>query len=162
MRIKINVKFALLTIGIILLFIIIFCIRLWQPERQILKHQQHLFNAVESRDWKDATAFFADDYHDHWQQTKPMAISEARQAFRYFFVISIQASSVDCSADGDLGRFSARLKVLGSGAAISEYVKEHVNRLKQPFVFHWKRESWKPWDWKLTEIDQPELRIPQE
>jgi len=34
-----------------------------------------------------------------------------------------------------------------------------VAELKEPFSFTWRQVSWKPWDWKLVRVDQPELEI---
>src|ERR1051326_7988870 len=35
---------------------------LWQPERQIDRHTQHLLRRVEHRDWAGLSAFLAEDY----------------------------------------------------------------------------------------------------
>jgi hypothetical protein len=29
-----------------------------------------------------------------------------------------------------------------------------------PFELRWRHESWKPWDWKLVEVHNPELEVP--
>ncbi|HEY1583637.1 MAG TPA: hypothetical protein VGF73_11125 [Chthoniobacterales bacterium] len=37
---------------------------------------------------------------------------------------------------------------------------EWVNSLTTPFELRWRRESWKPWDWKLVEVRNPGLELP--
>jgi hypothetical protein len=57
-------------------------------------------------------------------------------------------------------RFMANLKVQGSGGPLTEIVEDHVNSLRGPFTFEWVHRSWKPWDWKLSTVEQEELKIP--
>ena len=41
----------------------------------------------------------------------------------------------------------------------AEAIIERANALESDFQFDWHKESWKPWDWKLTAVRQPELHI---
>jgi hypothetical protein len=42
------------------------------------------------------------------------------------------------------------------------YARDEVNALREPFTMTWRKKSWKPWDWELIRVEQPELRIPIE
>ena len=52
-----------------------------------------------------------------------------------------------------------RWTIDGTGVAGAEMVKESVNELSAPFVFQWKHRTWKPWDWRLVRVDNPELNL---
>ena len=28
-----------------------------------------------------------------------------------------------------------------------------ANRLKTPFIFHWRKENWRPWSWRIHRIE---------
>ena len=61
--------------------------------------------------------------------------------------------------DDGTGTTRARLILAGRGSPLAEYAVERVARLTQPFTFTWRQRSWKPWDWVLTKMEQPELEI---
>jgi hypothetical protein len=35
-----------------------------------------------------------------------------------------------------------------------------TRQLDQPFSFHWKKEGWWPWTWRLVNITNPALELP--
>jgi hypothetical protein len=132
---------------------------LWQPERQVRLHTAHLLKAVEGRRWNKVQSFVADNYSDRWSHDKEFVLRESKEVFRQFLFITIQGETLSCSISGSTGVTRDRVKISGSGSPIAELAMERVNRLRQPFVFTWERASWKPWDWRLTRFDQPELEI---
>ncbi len=66
----------------------------------------------------------------------------------------------------DMGRPGLRDPVAHSHRRIRRAdcpVRDAAGRkLEKPFVFKWRHQSWKPWDWALVEIDQRELEIPSD
>jgi hypothetical protein len=132
---------------------------LWQPERQALKHQQSLLKAASNRNWKKVAALIGEEYKDQWGFDKKSAIREGREILRQFFVLEIQGETVAIEAGKNTIAILQRLTVDGKGTVVAEMVKGEVNKLRQPFHFEWKRQSWKPWDWQLVRTDNVELRI---
>lgn len=130
---------------------------LWQPERQLRLHQQHLLKAMESRNWNAFSRLLADGYSDRWGGTKPEMVGMASDALRHFFVLSVQGEILE-QAQRE-GRIVERVKISGRGSAIADLVMERVNTLASPFVFTWAHRSWQPWDWQLTRVEQPELQV---
>jgi hypothetical protein len=53
-----------------------------------------------------------------------------------------------------------KIVVKGLGGGLAIYARDEVNSLAQPFTMTWRKHGWKPWDWQLQRIEQPELRIP--
>jgi hypothetical protein len=122
--------------SLVVVTILLRCLWLWQPERQLLLHQAHLRSAVERHDWAKIRIMVDPDYADRWGHTRDTGIEEARQA---------------------LGTVTERWKIDGTGTEFAPMVQERVNALQTPFVFTWKHGSWKPWDWTLVRVDNAEL-----
>lgn len=138
---------------------VLYCLWLWQPERQVLKHHEHFIKAAETRNWRRVEAFIDAGYSDRWGHDKAFVLRESREILRQFFALSIVSAVGSCDVIGHAATVSATLKMAGTGTPIAEMAKNEVNALRAPFVFEWKRQSWKPWDWKLTRVDHPQLRL---
>lgn len=135
------------------------CAWLWQPERQARLHQQHLLRAFEERDWGDIAGFLAEDYADRWGHDKAFVLREGREVFRQFLWVAVAGEIVRAEVSGDAARMDVRVRLSGRGSPLAEVAMERVNALGEPFVFEWKRRSWKPWDWQLVRLDQAELQM---
>jgi len=135
------------------------CVWLWQPERQLLLHQAHLRAAVEARDWSKVESLIDPAYADRWGYTRTTAIRDARQWLGQFFALTIATEPGGDQWTHDAGTVTERWTMDGTGTAMSEMVKERVNALHAPFSFQWKHASWKPWDWTLTRVDNPDLAL---
>lgn len=159
---KIKIQTAWRVFFALLIALAIYLAWLWQPARQVRKHQQAMLDAAESRSWQRVAAFLAADYQDQWKQDRALAISDAQEAFRYFLILGFTQENVRIASAANRERaLTENLRIVGSGEGPAMFVKERVNQLTEPFTFIWKRESWKPWDWRLVEIRQPQLQIPR-
>jgi len=132
----------------------------WRPSRQVRLHQQHLLEAVGNRDWKKVGGFFAQDYKDHWGQTREEALRRAPQAFQDFLACGVESERPSLEWRDGAGVTTERIRIVGSGGALARLVMEQVNGLREPFVFEWRKQGWLPWDWALVSVDQPEISIP--
>jgi hypothetical protein len=48
----------------------------------------------------------------------------------------------------------------GEAGELTAAIQERVNSLGTPFELEWRRNSAKPWDWKLVRVGNPSLEIP--
>ncbi|MEO8350163.1 MAG: hypothetical protein ABI680_00440 [Chthoniobacteraceae bacterium] len=151
-RITFPVLLALAAIGLFLL-------TLWSPERQVRLHQRNLLEAVSKRNWERAASFIADEYSDRWGHDKGNVIELGREGLRHFLFLNIEMKDERITVVEKLGRVETELNVRGSPASIADGLIDRVESVRQPFGFRWEHRSWKPWDWKLIEFDQPELRL---
>jgi len=156
-----TIKTIAATAGLAAVVILLFCLRLWQPERQILKHNEHLLKAASNRNWTRLAAFIDEKYSDRWGHDKASALSDSREVLAQFFVLDLTGESPECSANGLTGTVSCHLKMSGRGSPLADAAMNEINGLQPPFTFQWTRQSWKPWDWKLTRVDNSQLNIPQ-
>lgn len=140
---------------------VIFLAVLWQPDRQVRLHQLHFLRSLEKRDWPRFATFVSEQYSDRWQHDKAFLLREPREVFRQFIVLGIEQEERSLFVAGGKGRIAAKLTITGNGGPFAELAKQRVNALAEPFTFRWVKQSWKPWDWQLVEVDQPELVFPE-
>ena len=135
------------------------CFWLWQPERQLLLHQAHFRAALEARDWSRVRALMDPAYADRWGYTRDTGIQEARQWLGQFFSLTITPSLSGDSLTPDGGTVTEQWRLDGTGTEAASMVVESANSAHASFTFQWKHASWKPWDWTLIRVDNPDLNL---
>jgi hypothetical protein len=154
-----NWKEKALPVLILLAAFAIYLLWLWQPERQVMKHQENILKSIEKRNWSSFAKFIAADYSDRWKHDRTFVLRESREIFRHFFAVEIESGNTQQMISGGKGLVTAQIRLAGNGTPIAELVKQEVNSLREPFSFEWKRKSWKPWDWQLVRLDHPRLNV---
>src|SRR4051812_12485688 len=81
-------------------------IRLWQPERQVQLHTEHLLRAIEGHDWNRVQGFVAPGYHDQWDHDRATLIDRMRQVLHFVRSPQFRSSDVNVQADGHNGTWS--------------------------------------------------------
>jgi hypothetical protein len=155
-----NFRESSLRASVGVLIILVFGLWFWRPARQVRLHQRNLLEAVEQRDWGKLANLLAPDYTDHWGFDKQTAPEAARKAFSQFMFLTVRTENPQWDIEKKNARYTANLKLEGSGGPLTEIVEDHVNSLRGPFAFEWVHRSWKPWDWQLATVEQEELKIP--
>jgi len=135
------------------------CLWLWQPERQLLLHQAHFRAAVENRDWSRVESLMDPTYADRWGYTRETGVQEARQWMGQFFALTITAEPVADQLTPGGGTVTERWKIDGTGTDAALLVEQYVNQVQTPFLFQWRHNSWKPWDWSLLRVDNPGMNL---
>jgi hypothetical protein len=102
----------------------------------------------------------AEDYRDPWDHDKANVLRRCPQVFDQFLLLTMEGEirAAEPAAEGWIVRQKIVMK--GFGGGLGMYAQSEVNQLKEPFTMSWRKRGWKPWDWELTRIEQPELRIP--
>lgn len=103
----------------------------------------------------------ADNYSDRWGNDKANAVERAGQVFGQFLVVNFRIDPPGGETVSVDGKWSARLLLEGRGGPLGEFAIQRLAEMRDPFVFSWEQRSWKPWDWQLTRVEQPELEIPK-
>ena len=135
------------------------CFWLWQPERQVMLHQQHFLEAAQDRDWAKYYGFFDDGFRMPMGQDKAWTLEQSRTVLGQFITLKISAPDTTVTLEGTTAHVSAVIRVDGSGSELAQAAMTAVNESKAPFEFTWKRASWKPWDWRLTAADHPLMHV---
>ena len=145
-----------------ILFLGALWLRSWLlPERQIPRAQARLLSAIERRDFDAMAGMLANDYRDRWQQGRATVVARSREVFGQFATLTIEREQSALRAESGSWFLSEKLRLKGLGGPLAMAARETLNGLHQPFVMEWRRRGWKPWDWELKSVAQPEVELPE-
>ncbi|MGC1480396.1 MAG: hypothetical protein WA771_07825 [Chthoniobacterales bacterium] len=132
----------------------------WKPDRQLRKATERLLADIESRDWESVRDTLTDDYTDHWELDRAQFIQIASEGMRQFFYLSIEPANWQITpAESDHATTTVDLTFQGNGTGLGQIALNRLTSLEEPFTFHWRKESWQPWSWRLYSAEQSELRL---
>lgn len=131
------------------------------PEQQVLARQTAFLAAVEDRDWDEVKSMLTDDYMDDYGHDRDSAVEDASQVLGGFIMLTVKSEVVFKQVVPDLAMLKVKIQMEGKGLGISDVVAAHVNNMTQPWFFHWHKKGRWPWDWKIVQIHNDELRVPQ-
>ncbi|MBA3881413.1 MAG: hypothetical protein H0X73_01610 [Chthoniobacterales bacterium] len=140
----------------------VYVLHLWKPEQQVELHSVHLLHAIERRD-ADAIGEFIDvNYQDQWQHDRTLLLERLRAALRYTRNLHLEPHEpIVVPVSGDC-EWQARITVAGEQNEVVTLIANRINPLKEPFLLQWRKQSWKPWDWKLIHASNEALELPAE
>jgi hypothetical protein len=152
-------KMILLLAGVLLIAAL--WLRWWlQPERQIPRAQARLLSAIGRRDFAAMEALLAADYRDRWRQDRATVAERSREVFGQFAMLTIEREARGLRAEARSFFLTEKVTLKGIGGPLAMAARDAVNALREPFVTEWRQRSWKPWDWELKSVAQPELELP--
>lgn len=102
------------------------------------------------------------DYRDQWSMDRDQIGSALRDVSRQFLTLRLEWADPQLAAGAD-GAVALTTMPRLDGRAISpigEMMLSAARQLDQPFTFHWKKEGWWPWTWRLVNITNPALELP--
>ena len=105
-------------------------------------------------------AMLAADYRNRWEQDKATVIDRSREVFGQFLTLSVQRESRGLHAQSGSWFLAEKVKLSGIGGPLAMAARDAVNALHEPFTAEWRQRNWKPWDWELKSVTQPELELP--
>jgi hypothetical protein len=144
----------------IALFMGLYLVWLWQPERQVRRHTENFFHAIEHKNWEATADFIAVDYQDQWGDDRARVLERLREGFRYVRGLRIIASNPSVRVESRRGVWSGKIALYSSDDDVIEVLDERVNKLPTPFELEWHRTAEKPRDWKLARVSNPAFEIP--
>jgi hypothetical protein len=138
----------------------LYCVWLWQQERQIARHTENLFHNIEQKNWAGVADLIAADYVDQWGNDRALVLERMRVVLGYSHRLRLAVTDATCGIDNGVGIWRGGIAVDSDDAELVAVVKERVNSLTTPFELEWRHVSRKPWDWKLVRVSNPELENP--
>jgi hypothetical protein len=145
---------------IVTLTIGLYCVWLWQPQRQIDRHTKNLLHGIEQKNWSRVADLIGKDYADQWGNDRALVLERMRLVAGYDHHLRFNAIDANCKIDNGVGLWRGRIVIDSDDAELVAVVKERVNSLTTPFELQWRHVSRKPWDWKLVRVSNLELEIP--
>lgn len=156
-RMEIDRSVLLRVLGFVGAVVAVWLVSTLTPGRSLARCQERLLQAGGDRNWDRVRDLMDADYRDAWGQNREEAVSRASQVLQNFLALDIMSEDTSIERDGPEAVVSARIRLRGKGNALGEAVLEGTNALSSHFQFAWRRKSWKPWDWKLVSLSQPEI-----
>ncbi|HSJ03285.1 MAG: hypothetical protein ACAI34_02250 [Verrucomicrobium sp.] len=127
------------------------------PAKQAEVRHKALFEKASKRDWKSASGFLAAGYEDQWGNKPSEAIELAKELLQGFLILEIKWETTELGANEDIVKVRGHARMEGNGMGVSQMVMSKVNQIHEPWVFTWKKEGWKPGDWKLSSVTNKDL-----
>jgi len=109
-----------------------------------------------------AMSLISDDYRDPWGMGREEMGAALRDIIRQFLTLRVEWGDPQFAAGPEGGmRLTAKLRLEGKSLTpVGEMMLSMARQLNEPFTFHWKKEGWGPWSWRLVSITHPELELP--
>jgi hypothetical protein len=133
---------------------------LWRPARQVSRHTENFFHAIERKNWAAVANFIESDYQDQWGHDRARVLERMQEGFRYVRGPRIIAFNPSVRLEMGGAVWSGRIKVYSTDNGVMDLLNERVNSLPAPFELEWHRLSGKPWDWKLVRASNSGFEIP--
>jgi hypothetical protein len=127
------------------------------PETQALEQHQRFIAFGGNRNWGRVLTLMSVDYRDAWGMKREEAVSLAHELLQGYIALDFQWQPQGVKVQGKTATVTGFIKASGTGGGFSAEIISRINALHEPFVFTWRKDGWKPGDWKLTGISQPEL-----
>jgi hypothetical protein len=138
----------------------VYLIWLWRPERQVQRHTENFFHAIEHKNWDAAADFIGNDYQDQWGDDRVRVLERMREGFRWVRGARIIASNPSVQIETRRAVWVGKIVLYSSDDDVMELLEQRVNKLPTPFELEWHRFSGKPWDWKLVRVSNSAFEIP--
>lgn len=135
---------------------------LWQPERQVRRHTQKLFHRIEAKNWAAVSDLIDNDYRDQWNHDRARVVERMREVMRYLRGMRIVTPEPVIKIDNRNALWTGKITIEGDAGEAMALIRERINSLPTPFELEWRRNSSKPWDWKLVRVSNPELQLPSD
>src|SRR6266571_6236943 len=95
------------------LLIGLYCLWLWQPERQVNRHTQNFLQRIERKDWAGVDDFIAPDYTDQWGHDRGLVLERMAEVFRYLRNVQFSVTNASVSTDNYNAIWRGRIAVEG-------------------------------------------------
>ncbi len=127
----------------------------WTPENVVAARQEKFFKSLSSKKWDRCGRYLSEDYRDRWNFNRDDALLALRDVGSQFFFLQVQGSEFEFhpGISAREARAHRRVKIEGTGGPLAQVIMSHANRVQEPFVFHWRKESWWPTTWRITRIE---------
>jgi hypothetical protein len=129
------------------------------PARGVDRAWHALLDDIEGNEIEDVAAVIDADYADAWGLKREDVVQVVETMRRQFLTCSITRDAGrerTVSADKRRATIRAVVRVDGTGSPVAQMIVEASRQGEVRTTFEWVRRSWKPWDWTLVRIDNPQ------
>jgi hypothetical protein len=125
--------------------------------------QEDFLQRIVKRKRHQALLLTSETYRDVWEFDRNQLELALRDVDSQFLSLQLTPSQETSSYTDGSYLYTARLRLQGQTIGpVGPMMISEANQIQNPFTFHWKKESWWPWSWRLTKIDHPDFRPPNQ
>ncbi|MBC8008503.1 MAG: hypothetical protein H7067_00220 [Burkholderiales bacterium] len=150
---------TVLIAGVLLLIVALLVGVPWlSPARGVQRSWDGVVAAIEDNDMEELGRYLGTDYKDGFDLDREGAIRLAKQLRQQFLVCTIRRESAELTMDtsGKSAVTRAVIRLGGHGTPVAQNAVAASAMSHTPTAFRWRRTSWKPWDWRLVSVDNPD------
>jgi len=129
----------------------------WQPGRTIKRQQASLIRSIEARKPARFQRLLANDYKDRWGFGPENLAEAVLDVNSQFLTMRLTPEDSALEVSGKDALVTVRLKVGGTPIGAGAQIVQLFNRLEEPFVFKWEKQSFLPSSWRLVSVENPSI-----
>ncbi len=151
-------RVALVVLGLVLILGLWLALPFFSAGRGVERAWDEVIAAIEDKDTEALGRLLGDDYADGFGLDRAGAIQLAAQIRAHFVVCNLRREKSELVMDPSKNSAVTRalMRFSGSGSPVAQGAIQASAASHTPTAFRWRRNSWKPWDWRLVSIDNPD------
>jgi hypothetical protein len=128
------------------------------PSRGLERAWDDLLTAIEDKDAEALERRMAANYRDGFGFDRAGAIEAMIKVRGQFVVCRLRREKSELALDpsGKSAITRALMRLSGNGSPAAQGAIHASQASETPTSFRWRRETWKPWDWQLVGLDNPD------
>ena len=145
----------LIALASLLLVALLIGIPWLSPARGVERAWKNVVSAIEENDQDSLASYLGQDYKDGFGLDRGETLRIAAGIRRQFLVCTIRLERptivMDVNKHAAITRALIRLD--GQGTSLATAAIQASQASQTPTEFRWRRNSWKPWDWRLISVE---------
>ncbi|MEZ5326459.1 MAG: hypothetical protein R3F19_15520 [Verrucomicrobiales bacterium] len=150
---------VIIVTGITALIVLYHSLFEWPSDTQVRQKQEAFLLAIEEGDNSAWNSLISESYEDQWGFSKSNALVALQDVRSQFIGLNITWKPESQIVDSGEGKLAGTMKFEATGFFATDMITSRLNKITAPWVFEWQKESWLPWSWRLTRIENPELDL---
>lgn len=151
---QISRKIVLVVAALVVALIVFLSLPWFSPSRGVDRAWRGVISAIEDNDMTRLGELMGEDYHDGFGLDRAAALKLAGDVRRHFVVCNIRREKAEVVMDPSEKSAVTRalVRLGGNGSNIAQNAIAASQGSQTPTEFRWRRNSWKPWDWRLVAV----------
>jgi hypothetical protein len=144
--------------GVLLVLAVLIALPFFSPARGVERAWDDVLEAIQDNDGEALGELLGEDYADGFGLNRAEALKLAAAVRGHFVVCSVRRVSSELIMDpsGKSAVSRGLIRLGGNGSPVAQSAIHASEASQTPTAFRWRRNSWKPWDWRLVSVDNPD------
>lgn len=148
-------RVLLIALGLLAILALVFGLPWLSPARGVERAWKNVVQAIEDNDQETLAAYLSENYRDGFDLNREEALKLVATVRGQFLVCTIRRDRPELVMDPNNRSALTRalIRLDGQGTALATAAIQASQSTQTPTVFRWRRDSWKPWDWRLVSVE---------